>query len=117
MKLPFRLGRFLARRLDPRRRASLEDSLRIRNSRWEERRASLDRRAAEHAQAAAEPAPAAAAHAAQQDKGRRRIRDVVEAVGDVLNIADGVFRLLSLLVRGILRVIGGVLDGLSIFDI
>lgn len=116
IKLPFRFGRFLGRKLDPRRRESLEDSLRISNSRLEERQRKLDERAARRNQAA-RSTKQELAHEAQQAKGRRRIRDWASGLADLLELGDVLFRVLSIVVRGLLRVVGGVLDGLSLFDV
>jgi len=119
IKLPVRFGRFLGRKLDPRRRKSLEDSLRIGNSRLEERQRKLNQRAAEREQqASATPlTPQEKAYEAEQTKGRRRIASVFEEIFNVAEVGGLIFRLLSVIVRGLLRVIGGVLEGLSIFDI
>lgn len=120
IKLPVRFGRFLARKLDPRRRQSLEDSLRIGGSRLEQRQQRLDERAAERSQqsrATDPPAPAEDAHQAQQRKGRRRIRRAFGELGSLVDIGAAIIRVVSVVVRGLLRVIGGLLDGLSVFDI
>lgn len=53
----------------------------------------------------------------RQTEGRRRIRDWAAGLGDVIELGDLIFRLVSIVVRCLLRVIGGLLEGLSIFDI
>lgn len=117
IKLPVRIGRFLGRTLDPRRRESLEDSLRIRNTRWEERQAKLaDRAADDQQEASSAPTTNKTAYDAEQRKGRRRIRSWAGEVVNLIDFGGVLLRLLSVIVRGVVRLIGGLLDGLSTFD-
>lgn len=118
--LPVRLGRFLARTLDPRRRETLEHSLRIRSSRWEERQVRLADRAQDHQQKVETPAPTPPPVEQEASTKPSLIRRIGRFVREVLELVDFVgvlFHVLTAIVRGVLRVLGGVLEGLSIFDI
>lgn len=110
--LPMRLGRFLGRKLDPRRKASLEDSLRIRASRWEERQHSLEQRSAGREEKPNAGATEAESPRKTEERKSSSVFDGwLDGVLDLV-IGDAVIGAASKAAGGVVRLIGGVLEGL-----